>query len=69
MTPLIRFLLLNLAGGLMLGIVTGLAFLQASATATLLVDHPLAAGMVLWSFAASFGMGAIATGLALLPYD
>lgn len=69
MTPLIRFLLVNLAGGFALGLVAGLGFIQSGGSAELLRDQPLATAMLLWSFGASFGMGAIGTGLALLPYE
>ena len=35
----------------------------------LLAGEPLAAAMTLWGFAATFALGAVGTGLALLPYD
>lgn len=69
MTPLVRFLLVNMAGGFAIGLVAGLAFIQSNAETGLFADQPLAAAMMLWAFAASFGMGAVGTGLALLPYD
>ena len=69
MTPLIRFLLVNLAGGFAIGLVTGLAFIQSDGSAGLLMDQPLAAAMLLWAFGASFGMGAIGTGLSLLARE
>lgn len=69
MTPLFRFLIINFAGGFVLGLGTGLVWLQMHHGSELLVDQPLAAAMILWSFAAPFATGAIGTGLALLPYD
>lgn len=69
MTRLIRFLLVNMAGGFVIGLVAGLAFMQSNGDTDLLFRQPLAAAMLLWGFAASFGMGAIGTGLALLPYE
>lgn len=68
MTPLIRFLLVNLAGGFAIGAVAGFAFMQSNGEADLFAREPLAAAMLLWGFGASFGMGAVGTGLALLPY-
>lgn len=67
MAPLIRFLLVNLAGGFAIGTAAGLAFMQSNGEIDLIVREPLAAAMMLWAFAASFGMGAVGTGLALLP--
>lgn len=69
MTPFFRFLLLNLGGGFAIGLMVGLAYLHSSGEAGLFATQPLAAAMVLWSFAASFAMGAIGTALALLPYQ
>lgn len=69
MAPLVRFLLVNLLGGFSIGFVTGLSFIHLQMGAGLLVDEPIAAAMLLWNFAASFAMGAIATALALLSYD
>lgn len=69
MAPLIHFLLVNLAGGFAIGLLVGLGFMQSSEIAGLLVDQPLGAAMLLWSFAASFAMGAVGTGLAFLPRE
>lgn len=69
MTPLFHFLLINLAAGAAIGLVTGFAFIQSGAGAGLFEDEPLATAMLLWSFVASFAMGTIGTGLALLPYE
>lgn len=69
MAPLIRFLLINLAGGFAIGLIAGLAFIQLHGSPGLFTDQPLAAAMLLWAFAASFGMGAIGTGLALRAYE
>jgi hypothetical protein len=69
MTPLVRLLLANLLGGAVIGLLVGLAFVGLQMDAGLLVREPIAAAMLLWSFAASFGMGAIGTALRLLAYD
>lgn len=69
MTPFFRFLLVNLGGGFAIGLTAGAAFLHSGGDAGLSAGEPLAAAMVLWSFAASFAMGAIGTALALLPYQ
>lgn len=69
MTPLLRFLLINFAGGFALGLGTGLVWLRLHHGSELLTEEPLAAAMLLWSFAGPFATGAIGTGLALLPYD
>lgn len=69
MTPLVRFLLINLAGGAAIGLLAGCGFIRSGASAELFTDEPLATAMLLWSFAVSFAMGAIGTGLALLPYE
>lgn len=68
MTQLLRFLIINFAGGFVLGMGTGLVWLQIHHGSELLVDEPIAAGLILWSFAAPFAAGAIGTGLAFLPY-
>ena len=69
MTPLVRFLALNLAGGFVLGLATGCAYVMLNMDAAFFMQEPLAAAMVLWGFAAIFAVGAVGTGLALLPYD
>ena len=69
MAPLIRFLLVNLAGGFAIGLVTGLGFMQSSGDVDLLLRQPLAAALLLWGFASSFAIGAIGTGLALFSYE
>jgi hypothetical protein len=69
MTQLVRFLLVNLTGGFALGLVAGSAFIQSGDNADLFDQQPLAIVMLLWGFGASFGMGAIGTGLALLQSD
>lgn len=69
MTPLIRFLLVNMAGGFAIGLVAGFAFMHSNGDGELLFRQPLAAVMMLWGFGASFGMGAVGTGLALLPSE
>ncbi len=66
MAPLIRFLLINLIGGFTIGLVVGFSFMLSNGKTELLVQEPLAAALLLWGFAASFGMGAIGTALALL---
>jgi hypothetical protein len=69
MTPLLRFLLVNFAGGFVLGLATGCAYVVLSMDASLFVQEPLTAAMVLWGFAATFAVGAVGTGLGMLPYD
>lgn len=66
MTQLVRFLLVNLTGGFALGLAAGFAFMQSGGNVDFFFQQPLAAIMLLWGFGASFGMGAIGTGLALL---
>lgn len=69
MTSLVRFLIVNLAGGFVLGLATGCAYVVLNMDAAFFVHEPLAAALVLWGFAATFAIGAVGTGLALLPYD
>ncbi len=69
MPKLIRFLLLNAAGGFSAGLGVGCAFVQATALSDSAGTDPLAIMLVLWGFGSSFALGAVATGLALLPYD
>lgn len=69
MTPLVRFLLVNVAGGFAIGLAAGLAVMHSNGETGLILDQPLAAAMTLWAFAASFAMGAVGTGLAMLPYE
>lgn len=64
MTPLVRFLLLNLAGGFAIGILAGLIFIHLSIE--LFMYQPIAIFLLLWSFGASFGVGAVGNGLAFL---
>lgn len=66
MTRLVRFLLINLTGGFALGLAAGFACVQSGGNADLFGQQPLATIMLLWGFGASFAMGAIGTGLALL---
>lgn len=66
MTRLVRFLLINLTGGFALGLAAGFACMQSGGSADFFGRQPLAAIMLLWGFGASFAMGAIGTGLALL---
>lgn len=67
MMSLIRFIVVNMTAGFLIGLGVGFAFILSNGDADLLVREPLAAGMMLWGFAASFGMGALGTGLAMLP--
>lgn len=69
MTHLTRFLLVNFGGGFALGLATGFVWMALYGGAGLLAGEPLAAAMTLWGFAATFALGAVGTGLALLPYD
>lgn len=61
-----RFVLVNLATGMLVGAVVCAAYLHSIGELGLLLRQPLAAAMLLWSFAASTGIGAVGTGLALL---
>lgn len=69
MTSLIRFLVVNWTGGFGLGLVVGLFFINSNWEGDLLFREPIAAGLLLWAFAASFAMGAIGTALGFLPED
>lgn len=69
MTSLVRFLLVNVAGGFAIGLAAGLAVMYSNGETGLILDQPLASAMTLWAFAASFSMGAVGTGLAMLPYE
>jgi hypothetical protein len=69
MTSLIRFLVVNWTGGFPLGLVVGLFFIHSNGQGDLLFRQPIAAALLLWGFAASFGMGAIGTALGFLPDD
>jgi len=68
MTSLVRFLLVNAGGGFAIGLATGAAFLMLHVESGLFAGQPLAMAMTLWAFGSSFAAGAVATGLALLPY-
>lgn len=69
MAPMMRFLLVNFAGGFALGLGTGFACVILYNGPGFLLHEPLAAAMMLWGFAATFAVGAVGTGLALLPYE
>lgn len=69
MNRISRFVLVNLATGMLVGVLVGAAYLHWIDEVDLLFREPLAAAMLLWSFAASTGMGAVGTGLALLGDD
>jgi len=69
MAPLMRFLLVNFAGGFALGLGTGFVFVILYSGLDFLANEPLAAAMMMWGFAATFAVGAVGTGLALLPYE
>jgi len=58
----------NLFGGTGIGLMADLAFIGLHKDAALPAREPIGAAMLLWRFAASFGMGAIGTALWLLPY-
>jgi hypothetical protein len=66
MDPLIRFLIVNAAGGFFFGLLAGVAFIVSIGMAGLFLAEPIGAGMILWAFSASFAMAAIGTGLAML---
>ena len=65
MASLLRILFLNLAIGAGLGVCVGFAFLYARGDLDLFEREPIAALLVLWAFAASMGLGALGTGLAM----
>lgn len=69
MAPMMRFLLVNFAGGFVLGLVAGFTCVILYNGLGFLLHEPLAAAMMLWGFAATFAVGAVGTGLALLPYE
>lgn len=69
MTRLNRFLIGNLTIGILTGCAVALGYLQSVGELGLFARDPLAAAMVLWSFAASIGIGAIGTGLCLLEQE
>lgn len=69
MAPLMRFLLVNFAGGFALGLAAGFVCVILYSGLGFLLHEPLAAAMMLWGFAATFAVGAVGTGLALLPYE
>lgn len=69
MPTLIRFLLVNAAGGFCAGLAVGCAFIQSGGLSPSASAEPLAIILVLWSFGSGFALAAVATGLALLPYE
>ena len=69
MKPLFDFLGVNMGVGFMIGLVVGFAFILSNGESGLFVGEPLATVMLLWGFGATFGLGALGTGLALLPFD
>lgn len=69
MSKLVQFLLINTAGGFCVGLAAGCAFIASGSVAPSLDQSLLASVLVLWGFGSSFALGAVATGLALLPYD
>lgn len=50
------------------GLSVGCAFIQSGARMGSAVDYPLAIVPALWRFGSGFSLGAVGTGLALLPY-
>lgn len=69
MAPLMRFLLVNFAGGFGLGLAAGFVCVILYSGPDFLLHEPLAAATMLWGFAATFAVSAVGTGLALLPYE
>jgi hypothetical protein len=69
MPPLVRFLMVNFATGFLAGLTVGMGYIFTRNMDGLLTEQPLGAAMSLWAFAASFALGAICTGLALLPRE
>jgi len=69
MPPLVRFLAINFATGFIAGLTVGMGYIFTRNMDGLLTEQPLGAAMILWAFAANFALGAICTGLALLPRE
>jgi len=69
MAPLMRFLLVNFAGGFGLGLAAGFVCGILTNGPDFFLHEPLAAAMMLWGFAATLAAGAVGSGLALLPYE
>lgn len=69
MAPMMRFLLVNFAGGFAFGLLTGSVCVILYTGLDVVLGEPLAAAMMLWGFAATFAVGAVGAGLALLPYE
>jgi len=69
MPPLVRFLAINFATGFIAGLAVGMGYIFTRNMDGLLTEQPLGVAMILWAFAASFALGAICTGLALLPRE
>jgi len=67
MAPLLQFLLINGLGGFIVGLLAGSGYIVFYADVELFIGQPLAIAMLLWAFSATFAMGAVCTGLALLP--
>lgn len=65
MPELLKHLLINTLGGFSIGIVTGIACIMVQDSA-FPAAQPLETVLVLWAFGATFTLGAIGTGLALL---
>lgn len=66
MPHLVRFLLVNLAAGFLIGAAVGACFVLSGANAELFEGQPLGTAMLLWAFGASFGLGMLGTGLAMI---
>lgn len=69
MSPFLQFLFINALGGFIVGLFAGAGYILFCADVGLFEGQPLATAMLLWGFGASFAMGAVCTGLALLPYQ
>ena len=67
MPPLIRFLIESFLTGAAIGIAVGLALaLSMQGSIEWALERPLAAGLICWGFASTFGIGYLGTAIASL---
>jgi hypothetical protein len=65
MTPLIRFLVENLATGAAIGTLTAAGFIASTTGFAWIAAQPLAAALIGWGFASTFAIGYLATAMTL----
>ncbi len=65
MPTLIRFLVENLATGAAIGVLTAGGVIASTSGLGWIVREPLAAALLGWGFASSFGLGYLATAMAV----